>query len=197
MKAALYARVSTKDKDQDPQNQIAPMTELCVKNKWDLCQYVFIDQESGSKSDRPGLTELLKAARLHKFDIVVFWSLDRLSRQGVFPTLVLLNDLSKFGVAFYSYTEPYLDSCGLFKDAIISILATLAKQERERISERVRAGLDRARKNGKQLGRRRTVFDRMEVVRLRDENNLSWAKISAATGQSVGAVVNAYREMKG
>jgi len=70
-----------------------------------------------------------------------------------------LNRLSSYGVGFRSFTEPYLDSCGIFKDAVIAILGTIAKQERVRISERVRAGLDRAKsqgtKSGKPIGRPR------------------------------------------
>jgi DNA invertase Pin-like site-specific DNA recombinase len=73
---------------------------------------------------------------------------DRFSREGVLPTLKHLELLTSYGVAWKSFTEQYFDSCGIFRDAVISIAATLAKQERLKISERTVAGLERARKAG-------------------------------------------------
>ncbi len=128
--------------------------------------------------------------------MVLFWSLDRLTREGALETLQHLNTLSSYGVGFRSFTEPYLDSCGVFKEAIIAILGTIAKQERLRISERVRAGLNRAKEKGVKLGRPRKVFDRQEVVRLRDEEGLSWPEIARKTGLGQGTVVRAYRGLK-
>src|SRR5207249_4320377 len=110
-----------------------------------------------------------------EFGMVLFWSLDRFSREGVLQTLQHLQRLTDYGVGFRSYTEAYLDSCGMFKDAVISILAVIAKQERIRIRERTLAGLkryheefkkgiigkDKSSKSGKNLpvGRPRRIFD--------------------------------------
>ena len=80
---------------------------------------------------------------MRQFDLVLFWSLDRLSREGVLETL------SSYGVGWKSFTEQYLDSCGVFRDAVLSILATIAKQERIRLSERTMAGLEKARREGR------------------------------------------------
>lgn len=102
-----------------------------------------------------------------EFDTVLFWSLDRFSREGVYETLQHLQRLAGFGVGYRSFTEQYLDSCGLFKDAVISILATIAKQERIRISERVAAGLQRVRQQGRVGGRPRVIADRDKVNALR------------------------------
>ena len=88
-----------------------------------------------------------------EFDCVLFWSLDRFSREGTLETLQHLQRLTSYGVAFKSYTEQYLDGTGMFRDAIIGILAALAKQERVRLSERVQAGLARARAEGRIGGR--------------------------------------------
>jgi DNA invertase Pin-like site-specific DNA recombinase len=85
----------------------------------------------------------MKAASMRQFDLVLFWSLDRLSREGVLETL------SSYGVGWKSFTEQYLDSCGVFRDAVLSILATIAKQERIRLSERTMAGLEKARREGR------------------------------------------------
>jgi DNA invertase Pin-like site-specific DNA recombinase len=84
---------------------------------------------------------------------LLFWALDRLSREGVLETLQHLSRLTAFGVGYRSFTEQYFDSCGIFKDAVIAIIATVAKQERVRISQRVRAGLDLARSKGRRIGR--------------------------------------------
>ena len=75
--------------------------------------------------------------------------------------------LETCGVAWKSLTEQYLDSAGVFKDAIVSIMATLAKQERVKMSERTKAGLARARAQGKRLGRPLKVFDRAKVIEMR------------------------------
>lgn len=113
------------------------------------------------------------------------------TREGALESLQYLNTLSSYGMGFLSFTEPYLDSCGIFKDAVIAILGTIAKQERLRIRERVRAGLNRARtqgtKSGKPIGRPRVVFRRDVVIELRKEGH-SWAEIAKRTGASVGSV---------
>jgi DNA invertase Pin-like site-specific DNA recombinase len=87
--------------------------------------------------------------------LVVFWALDRFSREGVLPTLNHLQRLDSWGVAWRSYTEQYIDSTGIFKEAVIAIMATIAKQENLRRSERILAGLARAKRNGSKLGRPR------------------------------------------
>jgi DNA invertase Pin-like site-specific DNA recombinase len=95
---------------------------------------------------------LLHASR-RKFDVLLFWALDRLTREGTLATLQYLERLTSYQVGYKSFTEPYLDSCGTFKDVVISLLATMAKQERIRMGERVRAGIAQARRAGKRLGR--------------------------------------------
>ena len=80
---------------------------------------------------------MMADAAQRQFDVVLFWALDRFTREGALETLQHLNWLGSYGVGFRSFTEPYLDSCGIFKDAVIAILGTIAKQERVRISERV------------------------------------------------------------
>ena len=100
--------------------------------------------------------------------MLLFWALDRLTREGTLATLQYLERLTSYQVGYKSFTEPYLDSCGTFKDVVISLLATMAKQERIRISERVRAGLSRARREGKRLGRPALrTFDRDEIKEIR------------------------------
>jgi len=130
-------------------------------------------------------------AAQRKFDVLLFWALDRFTREGAFETHAYLKRLDDVGVRFRSLTEPYLDWCGMFRDAVISILAVIAKQERLRLSERVRAGLHRAMaqgtKTGRPIGRPRVVFRRDLVAELRKEGR-SWSEIAKQTGVSVGSV---------
>jgi DNA invertase Pin-like site-specific DNA recombinase len=114
----------------------------------------YVDHDSGGKADRPAFKKMSDAASRREFDVVRFWALDRFSREGVLTTLTYLQRLDQLGIGWRSFSEQYLDSCGVFKDAVMSILATIAKQERIRLSERVKAGLDRAKREGKVLGRR-------------------------------------------
>ena len=110
---------------------------------------------------------LMEAASRREFDLVLFWSLDRFSREGVLATLQYLQRLTSYGVGWKSLQEEYLDSCGVFRDAVLSILATIAQQERIRLSERVTTGLARARKQGKIGGRPRLVVDRRRVAEMK------------------------------
>src|SRR5580692_1160583 len=103
-------------------------------------------------------------ASRRKFDLVLFWALDRLSREGVLETLQHLNRLTSYGIGFRSYTEQFFDSCGIFREAVIAIMATLAKQERVKRSERTKAGLARVKASGKTLGRPRLAVTASEVV---------------------------------
>src|SRR4029077_3597645 len=108
---------------------------------------------TGSTDERTAFQAMFKDASQRKFDLLLFWASDRLSREGVLETLQHLSRLTSYGVGYRSFTEQYFDSCGIFKDAVIAIIATVAKQERVRISLRVRAGLEVARAKGKRIGR--------------------------------------------
>jgi DNA invertase Pin-like site-specific DNA recombinase len=130
---------------------------------------------------------MFEAASQRKFDLLLFWALDRLSREGVLETLQHLNRLTSYGVGYRSFAEQYFDSCGIFKDAVIAIMATLAKQERIRMSERTKAGLAQARRNGRQIGRPRLTVQSSEIVRLR-ASGLSLRAIGRELGNSEGSV---------
>jgi DNA invertase Pin-like site-specific DNA recombinase len=155
VKVAIYARVSTDKQECD--NQLLQLREFAVKQGWVVAAEYVDSGVSGSKSDRVELQRMFHDASQHKFDCLLFWALDRLSREGVLPTLQHLNRLDSYGVAYRSFTEPYFDSCGVFKDAVLAIMATLAKQERIKRSERTKAGLARVKASGKTLGRRRSI----------------------------------------
>jgi DNA invertase Pin-like site-specific DNA recombinase len=119
--------------------------------------------------------------------------LDRFSREGVLETLQYLRTLTSYGVGWKSFTEQYLDSCGIFRDAVLSILATIAKQERIRLSERTVAGLERARKQGRIGGRPRVVTDRAKVAELRAAGK-SLGEIAAEMGLAKSTVARIVEE---
>jgi len=152
---ALYVRVST-DR-QDAENQLAQLRKYA--HKCDMSVYFeYMDVISGKETSRPAYDQLFRDAHKKRFDIVLFWSLDRFSRAGTLHTLQKLHELDLLGIAWASFQEPYIDSAGAFKDVVISIMATLAKIERERISERTKAGLARIKERkprGKDKGRRK------------------------------------------
>src|SRR5260221_2177237 len=152
IRTAYYLRVSTEA--QELENQRREILPFIDRRGWKLV-HTFEDVMSGRKreTDRPGFAAMFKSAHQRKFDILVFWALDRLTREGTRATLNYLQRLESKGVGYVSYQEQWLDSTGPFKDVMISMFATLAKQERARISERTIAGLRVARAKGKILGR--------------------------------------------
>jgi DNA invertase Pin-like site-specific DNA recombinase len=190
MRVSLYGGCSTKDKGQETANQLDQLRELCRTQGW-LIVVEYEDHESGGKADRVQFQAMMADAARRRFDLVLFWALDRFSREGALETLQHLNRLSNYGVAFRSFTEPYLDSCGIFKDAVIAILGTIAKEERVRNTERVRVGLSGAKaqgtKSGRPIGRPRAVLARDQARELRAQG-LSWREISQRMGVSVASV---------
>lgn len=186
MKAVIYLRVSTAN--QNPENQLRELKEYAVAQNFEIADVITDKGVSGSKSakDRVGLDKVLKMAHQKKFDVLLFWSLDRLSREGTSATLSYLQTLTENGINYHSYTEQYLSSLGAFSDVVISLLATIAKQERIRISERVKAGLA-YRKNvlKKSLGRQKGTKlkgtdEKVTLAKKLREDGLSYAKIGLA-----------------
>jgi DNA invertase Pin-like site-specific DNA recombinase len=190
MRAALYTRVSTQDKGQETGNQLLQLRECCHAQNLPIFRE-YEDHESGAKSERTGFQEMLRDAAARRFDVLFFWSLDRLTREGTLATLKYLELLETYGVRWRSLTEPWIDSAGPFRDVIISLLASLAKQERVRISERVRAGLTRAKqygtRSGRSIGRPRALFQRDRALELRRQG-LSWRKIAKTIGVSPSTI---------
>jgi DNA invertase Pin-like site-specific DNA recombinase len=185
VKIAIYCRVSTTK--QDNENQLAQLHDFATKQQWQVFDN-YIDSESASTSDRVEFQRMFADASKRKFDLVLFWALDRFSREGVLDTLQHFNRLESYGVGFRSFTEPFFDSCGEFKDAVVAIMATLARQERIKRAERTRAGLAIARARGKRLGRPNTVKTHSaDVARLRSQGH-SLRAIGKSLGISEGSV---------
>jgi DNA invertase Pin-like site-specific DNA recombinase len=118
MKVAIYARVSTDDKGQDPLNQLLELREFASRQGWTVVRE-YTDEATAKNGERTGLKEMWADVAKHRFDLLLFWSLDRLTREGTYKTLTYLRRLTDSGVKFKSYTEQYIDSLGAFSDAII------------------------------------------------------------------------------
>jgi len=164
LKAAIYARVSTSEQSTEPQAR--QLEEWARAQGYEVVER-YLCTESGAKTERASLAAVLEHARRRKWDVLLFWSLDRLSREGTARTLSTLTQLADCGAEFRSYREPYLDSLGPFRDAVIGLLAAIANTERARISERTKAGLEAARKKGKHIGRPPRVLDAEKARALR------------------------------
>lgn len=146
-------RVSKDDESQDPENQREPLIEMANRLGLEIVD-CYIDMCSGGSSNRPKFQQMLRDARQRKFDIILVWSLDRFSREGITNTLSYLDGLTRNGVALKSLQESWLDTSdqGVGK-LLIAIMSWVAQQEKQRISERTKAGLQKAKADGKLLGR--------------------------------------------
>lgn len=181
-RVALYSRVSTKDKGQDVRNQTDQLREFCQRQGWQIVKE-YTDKASGKRGDRVAFQAMFEAASRREFDCLLFWCLDRFSREGVLETLQYLQRLTAYGVAYRSFTESYIDSLGPFRDVVISLLAALARQERIRLSERVTAGLARARKEGRIGGRPKVIVSTGKIRKLANQG-LSAVQIGEQLGVS-------------
>lgn len=182
MKTAIYARVSTKK--QETLNQLAQLREFAGKQGWEItAEYVDVVSGSGKK-ERPQFLAMMQDASQGKFDLLLFWSLDRLSREGIVRTLGYLQELKAWNVGWRSYTQPFLDTGNaMVTDIVLSVLSAVAQQERLTISERTLAGLRRARKAGKVLGRPAADVD-MKMVEKRRAKGDSLCVIASDLGVS-------------
>jgi DNA invertase Pin-like site-specific DNA recombinase len=155
LRTAIYARVSTDDKGQDPENQLRELRAWALAKGYPVIEE-YVDHASGRKGadKRKRFAALFEDAHKRKFDLVLFWALDRFSREGMKTTVRYLDQLDSYGVAFTSYTEPLLSTENeLVRDILLAVMAGLAKVEAQKISDRTKAGMITARKKGKQIGR--------------------------------------------
>lgn len=179
-RAAIYARVSTTK--QEAENQVLELREYASRQGWEIT-HIFREKEHGWEPDREQLKHLMSFAHERKFDVVLVWALDRFSRQGIGPTLQLLNRLNEYGTPLVSYREEFLRQTDpRIAELLLSVLAWVAKQEHLRISDRTRAGLSRARSEGKVLGRQRIYAFDTDTVRLLRSRGHSWRDILARLG---------------
>ncbi len=175
-RAALYMRVSTVD--QHPETQVHDLRSLAAQRGFQIVRE-YTDKISGTKARRPGLDQLLADARRGHFDLLIVWAFDRLAR-SVRHLIEVLDELNHLGIEFISFREN-IDTGGPLGRAIIVIVGAIAELERNLIVERVRAGMRRARLEGRHVGRPALELDRNAILRHR------------ARGESLGQIAKSFR----
>ena len=175
-RAALYMRVSTVD--QHPETQLLDLRQLAGQRGYEIVAE-YTDRISGAKARRPGLDQLMKEARRGRFDVVLVWASDRIAR-SVKHFLEILDELNRLNIEFVSFREQ-IDTGGPLGRAIVVIIGAIAELERNLIIERVRAGMRRARLEGRPIGRRPLELDHAAILRDRQR------------GHSLGQLARTYR----
>jgi DNA invertase Pin-like site-specific DNA recombinase len=175
-RAAVYLRVSTLD--QHPETQGYDLRTLAQQRGLEIVKE-YTDRVSGAKTRRPGLDEMLADARRGRFDIVLVWACDRLAR-SVRHFLEVLDELNHLNIEFISFREQ-LDTGGPLGRAVVVIISVVAELERSLIIERVRAGMRRAKLEGRHIGRKPLVIDREALLNER------------AHGRSLTQIANTFR----
>jgi DNA invertase Pin-like site-specific DNA recombinase len=188
-RAALYARVSTLD--QHPQTQAIELRQFAQQRGYEIVQEYVDHGVSGTKVRRPALDQLLKDAQRHKFDGVLVWSCDRLARSTK-HFLQVLDELSELGIQFLSQREA-LDTDGPLGRAIIIIISAIAELEKSLIVERVRAGMRRAKLEGRRIGRTPLDVDHAALVKDR-LSGMSLTIVAKKHGLSRASVVRFVRD---
>lgn len=174
MRVALYVRISDPRKGQTTENQLLQLREFVAQKGWEIAEvYQDLETAGGTKLRAAYERIPIDAAKPNrKWDLLVFWSLDRFSREGVYSTLHRLRELHDLGVKFLSFQEQYLDTLGPFREAVMAILAAVAALERNRISERVKAGIARGKAEGKRYGRKSADLD---LAKLKELQGKGWS----------------------
>jgi putative DNA-invertase from lambdoid prophage Rac len=158
MKVAIYARVSTSDKEQDTNTQFLPLREFVKAQGWEIFREYQDQVPATDLVHRTGWKNLLADASKRRFDLIIVWRMDRGFR-SVLDAATTLERLRSWRVGLRSYSEPWLDTTSPFGEALYYITVAYAQLERGILRERVKAGMERARKEGHQIGRPR-VTDR-------------------------------------
>ena len=175
-RAAIYMRVSTLD--QHPETQLHDLRQMAAQRGLEIVQE-YTDRISGVKARRPGLDQLMADARRGRFDVVLVWASDRIAR-SVKHFLEVLDELNRLNIEFVSFREQ-IDTGGPLGRAIVVIIGAIAELERNLIIERVKAGMRRARLEGRPIGRPALELDRAGIQRDRCQ------------GQSLSQIARAHR----
>ncbi|MEJ1929569.1 recombinase family protein [Nostoc sp. NIES-2111] len=192
VKAAIYARVSTHK--QEDLNQLRELREFASNSKWEIAREYVDHAVSGARSDREQFQALMLDAHKKKFNTVLFWSLDRFSREGVEATLEYLHKLNENGIHWHSYSQPGLNSMHKEAKLTILVMSWLAEQERVYIGERTKAGMARvkAANPSKHMGRPRNEDARKLVHGLKGK--MSIRKIAEDLSLSKSTVARFLKE---
>ncbi len=150
-KAAVLVRVS--DSGQHSENQIPDLLAWAERRGLEVAVTYQFQESAWKGAHQKLLTQVYRDARSGKFQFLLIWALDRLSREGPLATLEIVHRLGKYGVQVWSYQEPWTEAGGEMLDLLLSIAGWVARMESNRRSERTKAGLARAVAQGKKLGR--------------------------------------------
>jgi len=192
-RAAIYCRVSTLD--QHPETQLMELRALAIQRGYEVVAEFTDHGFSGAQVKRSGLDELLLAARHAKLDVVLVWACDRLAR-STRHLLEVLDEFNRLRVEFVSLREN-IDTGGPLGRALITIIGAIAELERSLIIERVRAGMRRAKLEGRHVGRKSPlIVDRMTICLYRDRG-LSLAEIAHEHGVSRSTVARILKQTPG
>ena len=178
-RAAIYARVSTNNKHQDPEMQLGELRAFCKHRDWEICSEYTDSGISGTREKRPALDRLLSDCRRRRVDAVVVYRYDRFAR-SLRQLVNALEEFRSLGIEFVSLHEG-VDTSTPNGRLIFGIFASIAEFEREFIRDRVKSGIAAAKAKGKRLGRPRRVVDAARIARLRATGH-SWARITELTG---------------
>src|ERR1700751_3723947 len=162
-RAALYLRVSTLD--QHPETQLYDLRQMAQQRGYEIVEE-YTDTISGARARRPGLDAMMRDARRGRFEVLLVWASDRIAR-SVKHFLDVLDELNRLNIEFISFREQ-IDTGGPLGRAVVVIIGAIAELERNLIIERVRAGMRRAKLEGRHIGRRPIEVDRAAVLRDRD-----------------------------
>jgi len=171
---AIYARVSTDKQKVDM--QLKELREFAKRSKYKIHKEYIDKGYTGANTKRPAFNEMMADAKQRKFDILLVWKLDRLSR-SLKDLINTLDDLGHSGVDFISYDNK-LDTSSPTGKLVFQIVGAVAEFEKDIIKERVRAGLNNAKKKGKTLGRPATAPMTIKKIRELKEKGLSNYKIA-------------------
>ena len=188
-KVAIYTRVSTLDQTID--NQLIELRDHCSKMGWEVVKEYADEGLSGtlSRDKRPALNSLIKDAYRKRFDTVVCWDISRIGR-SMKELILFLTDMKDRGIGICSVRQGF-DTSTSMGEIMFQFVGILSSWEREMIRERTLAGLERARREGKTLGRRKVTNDTMtaKIVELRNDKK-SIRQIASEVGISRGTVNN-------
>lgn len=185
MKVAIYSRVSTTK--QETENQVFKLIEYCDNMGYEVFKVYIDDAVSGISTIKPRLEQMMDAAFERKFDIVLVWKLDRLGR-SLKEIINILDKLKEKNIDFVCLTQK-IDTTTSSGKLMFHIIGAFAEFERDLISERVKLGLERAKRNGVKLGRPKVDEELIqEALEMREVHNASIRTISEKTGLSIGKV---------
>jgi putative DNA-invertase from lambdoid prophage Rac len=192
MRCALYLRVSTDEQTTD--NQRPALEDYARARGWDVA-LVFAEAASAVRK-RPQFEMLLAAARRRSIDLVLVWSLDRLGR-SMHGNISTLLELDRLGVRVASLREAWLDSAGPTRDLLIAIFSWVAQQEREQLVARTVAGMQRARREGKRIGRPPVPSDVVKRARELHAGGLSVREVAEAVHRKRSTIAHYLKDLPG